>query len=187
MPAEVLHAAVVTLFQLNQQTQGYDSKGQVGAAITGEGGAYKLVCYDDKQNYLATATISGNNESGPRLIMKQDNYASFKDDAGTQFSLYFTEEKNMQMFAMYAVLAMYGAAGMPTHTMTSADLTEPTSSETVDVGDTVGLKFNGYYVGMGQGVPTLSYQFDNNVQSKHTYKIEVWKTGFFVWHFLDQK
>ena len=168
-----MHASSVTLFKLNTQTQGYEPRGTVGAAVTGENGVYKLLCYDNNQEYLATATLTGSNDS-LKMQLKQGNYLGFRDDSGQQFSLYFNEEQNMHTFAMHIALAMYGAAGMPTHTLMHVDLTDTSGSATVDVSDTVGLKFNGYYVGASAtGVPNLSYQYDSNTQSKHTYKIQV--------------
>ena len=171
-----LHAAAVSLFQYNPATQGYEGKGQVGAAITGNGqtGAYKLVCYSDQQTYLCTATISANNEMGMKFQMKQaDNYTNFKDDNGQQWSLYFSEEEKGVLFAMNVALAMYGCSGMPSHTITTLELSNPKSTEDVDVGDHVGVKFNGYYLGQENGLPKMSYQYDSNVMSKHTYKFQI--------------
>eukprot|EP01059_Diplonema_ambulator_P000890 TRINITY_DN106_c1_g1_i1.p1 TRINITY_DN106_c1_g1~~TRINITY_DN106_c1_g1_i1.p1 ORF type:complete len:1093 (+),score=476.10 TRINITY_DN106_c1_g1_i1:128-3406(+) len=172
MAQEVLHAAAVSLFQYNTATQSYEGRGQVGAAITGDGSVYKLVCYENQQSYICTATIGSNNDTLKFQLKQTENYAGFRDDNGQQWSLYFSEENNALMFAMHVVLAIYGGAGMPTHAITSIDLSE-ISGDTVDVNDSVGVKFNAYYVGSEKGRPTLSYQFDSNIQSKHTYRFQI--------------
>eukprot|EP00755_Sulcionema_specki_P007398 Sspe_Gene.38168::Locus_18402_Transcript_1_1_Confidence_1.000_Length_2702::g.38168::m.38168/K17478/FKBP15, WAFL; FK506-binding protein 15 len=174
--SKVLFASSVTLYKFDAASNRYeDNKRQVGAAITGDipSRKYQLVCYADQESYVCTATITSSNAHGVKFQSRMnDNYATFRDDKGDQWSMYFAEEQQLQQFSLRMALASFGAAGFPSHAITQVDMCEG-SSDAVDVGNSVGVKFNGYYVTQEDGAPTLSHQFDTNLHSAHTYKFKI--------------
>jgi len=181
MADEVLYATSVDLLQCDRATGRYDPRGQVGAAVTSNPrtSQYKLVCHEKQQMYICTATITSNNAASLKYVCQTDNYGtgknygSSRDDNGDFWNIYFTDEQDALMSVQNIALAVYGAGGMPTHSITSMDASEERAEvDTVHIGDSVGVKFTSFCVGC-ESVPKLGHQYDGNIQSKHTYEFTI--------------
>eukprot|EP00759_Apiculatamorpha_spiralis_P000131 PhF_6_TR10026/c0_g1_i1/m.15357/K17478/FKBP15, WAFL; FK506-binding protein 15 len=147
----ILHAVAVTLFEFDSGTGQYRTKGSVGCAILGDISthSYQLVCYVDQTQYICTARITSNNDTSLQYSAQVSGacYSTFRDDTGKLWSLHFGTEDECVTFAANVAVAMYGAAGQPTHSVMNVDLTGgKKDNPPVNVNDQVRARYSAWLV-----------------------------------------
>lgn len=161
------HLCVVrgVLFRYDGKTGKYDELGEVGCTIVGASEAdqatYKLGCYNEQNEYVCTATIGPSNEAGANVAL-QGNYVSFRDEAGTTWSLQFDSEEEAVTFCGSVAVAMYGAAGQPQDSILVCDVDRGVAAKIALPGSLAKVRFTAWVLQSDpkHRVPTLGSQLD---------------------------
>ena len=122
MAQKSLYVANVALFEMQNGVT--SERGNCMAAIVAASGGtlrYKLVCYNTDRQTLCAATITSSNEHSLQFTLQTEEYACFRDDKGTPFSMMFLKNRDVQPFCAHLGSAFFGASGQPSHSTVVAD------------------------------------------------------------------
>lgn len=147
----------VSLFLFNSSSTKYEEYGSVGCTVVGhsQDSRYKIGCYNEKSEYICTANITPNNESGT-LLSVEGPYVSFKDDTGKIWSLQFESTETAVEFCSNVAIAMYRTAGAPKDSLLVCDVAKGTPQKTVFFGHRVKVLFQCWVVNNPKGSSLIS-------------------------------
>ncbi|RNF03800.1 uncharacterized protein Tco025E_08092 [Trypanosoma conorhini] len=160
----------VHLFLYLSETSQYQEYGSVGCAIVGaldNPPLYKLGCYNEKNEYVCTANITTNNETGACIALQPGGYVSFKDEQGKSWSMQFESSNQAIEFCSHVGVAMHGASGHPDQSILACDVAIGKCDRTVFANDTVKVRYQSWVVQcetQGKGLPILGSKLDGNLQ-----------------------
>ncbi|PWV07200.1 hypothetical protein C3747_104g19 [Trypanosoma cruzi] len=161
----------VNLFLFLPDTSEYQEYGSVGCVIVGTLNSpplYKLGCYNEKNEYICTANITTNNETGACIALQAGGYISFKDEQGKIWSMQFESENQAIEFCCHVVVAMYGASGHPDQSILACDVAIGKCDRTVFANDIVKVRYQSWVVqfeAYGSELPILGSKLDGNLQA----------------------
>ncbi|KAI5689626.1 hypothetical protein MNV84_05787 [Leishmania braziliensis] len=149
MKQETLCAFPVELFSVGD-TGASSSKGACACAIVGlpsRPPKYSLVCYNVQQITFCVARmnyVDGHNTSLRLLTHAPSGHISFIDDAEQRWSVYFADAAQRMRFLACCGLSFYALFGAPVTSVFSYDVSSPSSSLRLDVGDRAHMSFSSY-------------------------------------------
>ncbi|RNF11334.1 hypothetical protein TraAM80_00970 [Trypanosoma rangeli] len=160
----------VHLFLFLSDTSQYQECGPVGCAIVGtldNPPLYKLGCYNERNEYVCTANITTNNETGACIALQPGGYVSFRDEQGKSWSMQFESPNHAIEFCSHVVVAMYGASGHADRSILACDVAIGKCDRNVFANDVVKVRYQSWVVQCeteGKGLPILGSKLDGNLE-----------------------
>nr|CCC91145.1 unnamed protein product [Trypanosoma congolense IL3000] len=162
----------VSLFLFDEKSSLYEEYGQVGCTIVGtlsDPPIYKMGCYNEKNEYLCTAAITSNNETGACIALQEGGYVSFKDEQGRSWSMQFETEDDAIKFCAHVAVAMYGVSGSPEKSILACDVAVGSRDRIVLANDQVKVRYQSWVIQAEHPraeLPTLGSKLDGNLQDE---------------------
>ncbi|KAK7200630.1 hypothetical protein NESM_000119200 [Novymonas esmeraldas] len=157
MRQETVCAAPVELLAVSD-TGASSSKGACVCAIVAlpaRPPKYSLVCYDARQTTFCVARlgyVDGHSTSLNLLVHASPGHISFSDDVGQRWSATFVDAAQRTRFVACCGAALYTLCGAPAVSVFSHDLSPPSSSLRLDMGDTAHMSFAAYELSEANGL-----------------------------------
>ncbi|KAG8343726.1 hypothetical protein TRVL_05439 [Trypanosoma vivax] len=126
-------------------------------------------CYNAKNEYLCTANITPNNETGACVALQEGGYVSFKDEGNRSWSMQFESESEAVRFCAQLAVAMYGASGCPEQSILACDVTMGKRERSVFANDLVKVRYQSWVVqadASRKELPTLGSMIDGNLEDE---------------------
>ncbi|RHW72122.1 hypothetical protein DPX39_060049500 [Trypanosoma brucei equiperdum] len=159
----------VNLYLFDEKSGQYEDYGPVGCTIIGtlsDPPIYKMGCYDERSEYLCTAVITSNNETGACIALQEGGYVSFKDEQGRCWSMLFEEEDEAIKFCAHVTVAMYGVSGSPEQSIIACDVTMGNRDRIILANDQVKVRYICWVIqaeNPRKELPTLGSKLDGNL------------------------